>query len=85
MRRTVAKKLRKEATAGHSYRKLKKEYKAMKSSIGEPKPKEEKRTNQELGIVRERLFKKGRHVKNVYHIVDKNKFKSVSIPKKTNI
>lgn len=85
MRRTVAKKLKKEATANHPYKKLKKEYKAMKAAVGDPKPKEEKRGGQELAIVRERLFKKGRHVKNVYHIVDKNKFKSGNIPKKSNI
>lgn len=73
MRRTVAKKLRKEATKNHTYRQLKKEYKKMKSEVGEPKPKEEKLGGQQLGIVKRKM-----HSKNIYTVVDKNKFKKKS-------
>lgn len=59
MRKTVIKRLKKEATKNHSFKQLKKEYKAMKQKTGDPKDKPEPRkTGQKLRMVKRKLGNK---------------------------
>lgn len=70
MRKKVVKMLKKEVTEGHPYEQLKKEYKEMKRKTGEPKPKEKRKSGQDLVMVK-MLLGKGKHKVS---IVDKGKF-----------